>query len=401
MYCVKKMTEDLYWVGASDRRLALFENVYPISRGVSYNSYLLLDEKTVLLDTADSSVSGIFFENVEHVLNGRPLDYLIVNHMEPDHCALMQDLVLRHPDVKIVCNKKTLAMIRNFFTFDIDSRAVIVDEMDTLCTGRHTFAFVMAPMVHWPEAMVSYDVTTKTLYSADAFGTFGALNGNLYADEVNFQTEWLDDARRYYTNIVGKYGPQVMALLKKAAGLDIKMICPLHGWVLRGELIGWFIGKYQQWATYTPEEKGVLIVYGSVYGGTENAAEILAGMLAERGVKNTEIYDASVTHPSYLVAKAFQYSHIVFAAATYNAGIFTPVETLLTDLAAHSMQGRTVGLIQNGSWAPMSGKQMSGVVGGMKNMTVLEPVATIRSTVSEKMLEELSALADAIAASLA
>ena len=187
MYCVKKMTEDLYWVGASDRRLALFENVYPISRGVSYNSYLLLDEKTVLLDTADSSVSGIFFENVEHVLNGRELDYLIVNHMEPDHCALMQDLVLRHPNVKIVCNKKTLAMIKNFFTFDIDSRAVIVGEMDTLCTGKHTFAFVMAPMVHWPEAMVSYDVTTKTLYSADAFGTFGALNGNLYADEVNFQ----------------------------------------------------------------------------------------------------------------------------------------------------------------------------------------------------------------------
>ena len=215
MYCVKKMTDDLYWVGGSDRRLALFENVYPIPNGVSYNAYLLMDEKTVLLDTVDRSIADLFFENVAHVLGGRPLDYVIVNHMEPDHCAVLQDLVLRYPEVKIVCNAKTVTMIRNFFTFDIDSRAVIVKEMDTLTTGRHTFAFVMAPMVHWPEAMVSYDATTKTLFSADAFGTFGALNGNLYADEVNFKTEYLADARRYYTNIVGKYGTQVQALLKR------------------------------------------------------------------------------------------------------------------------------------------------------------------------------------------
>lgn len=250
MYCVKKMTEDLYWVGASERRLNLFENAYPLTNGVSYNSYLLLDEKTVLIDTVDKSVSGLFFENVDHVLAGRKLDYLIVQHMEPDHAATIGELVLRHPEVTIVCNAKTRTMMQNFFTFDLDSRVQLVKEMDTLTTGRHTFAFVMAPMVHWPEVMVSYDTATKTLYSADAFGTFGALNGNLYADEVNFRTEWLADARRYYTNIVGKYGTQVQALLKKAAGLEIEMICPLHGPVWRKD-IAWFLDKYIHWATYT------------------------------------------------------------------------------------------------------------------------------------------------------
>ena len=229
MHCVKKLQDDLYWVGGSDRRLALFENVFPIPRGVSYNAYVVLDEKTILLDTVDRSVSGLFFENLEHVLDGRPLDYLVVNHMEPDHCATMQELVLRHPEVKIIGNAKTIPMIRNFFEFDIDSRAMVVKEFDTLSTGRHTFTFVMAPMVHWPEAMVTYDVTSKTLFSADAFGTFGALNGNIFADEVNFETEWLPDARRYFTNIVGKYGTQVQALLKKASTIEIEMICPLHG----------------------------------------------------------------------------------------------------------------------------------------------------------------------------
>ena len=245
MYCVKKVQNDLYWVGGSDRRLALFENVFPIPRGVSYNAYVLLDEKTVLLDTVDKSISDQFFENLEHVLDGRPLDYLIVNHMEPDHCATMGELVLRHPEVKIVCNAQTLKMIHQFFNFDVDSRAVLVKEMDTLNTGRHTLAFVRAPMVHWPAAMVTYDTISHTLFSADAFGTFGALNGNLFADEVNFETEWLDDARRYYTNIVGKYGPQVQKLLEKAAGLEIETICPLHGPVWR-ENIGWFIEKYQR-----------------------------------------------------------------------------------------------------------------------------------------------------------
>lgn len=395
MYCVKKMTEDLYWVGASDRRLALFENVYPISRGVSYNSYLLLDEKTVLLDTADSSVSGIFFENVEHVLNGRPLDYLIVNHMEPDHCALMQDLVLRHPDVKIVCNKKTLAMIKNFFTFDIDARAVIVGEMDTLCTGRHTFAFVMAPMVHWPEAMVSYDVTTKTLYSADAFGTFGALNGNLYADEVNFQTEWLDDARRYYTNIVGKYGTQVQALLKKAATIEIETICPLHGPVWRKD-IGWFIDKYVHWATYKPEQQAVVIAYASVYGNTENAANILASKLADLGVRDVKMYDVSATHPSFIVSECFRASHLVFFSTTYNAGMFVNMENLVHDIVNHNLQNRTIALVENGSWAPTAGGLMRAEFQKLKNCTILDEGLTIKSSLKEAQLSQMDVLAQAI-----
>ena len=320
MYCVKKMTEDLYWVGGNDRRLALFENVYPIPRGVSYNAYVVLDEKTVLLDTVDNSVSPIFFENLAHVLNGRKLDYLIVNHMEPDHAATIEAVVLRYPEVRLVCNKKTAQMMKNFFSFDVDSRVHLVAEMDTLCTGKHTFAFVMAPMVHWPEVMVTYDVTTKTLFAADAFGTFGALGGNLYADEVNFQTEWLDDARRYYTNIVGKYGTQVQALLKKAATIEIETICPLHGPVWRKD-IGWFIDKYVHWATYTPEEDAVVIAYASVYGNTETAANILAGKLADLGVRNVKVYDVSATHASEIVSECFRTTVAIpqISAATASA----------------------------------------------------------------------------------
>ena len=279
LYCVKNVKEDLIWVGGSDRRLALFENVFPIPRGVSYNAYLVQDEQTVLMDTVDSSIGSLFFENLEHALNGKMLNYVVVNHMEPDHAATLSELVLRHPEVTVVCNAKTIVMIRQFFNFEIDSRALIVKEGDTLCTGRHTFTFVMAPMVHWPEAMVTYDVTDKVLFSADAFGTFGALNGGLFADEYDFETEWLPDARRYFTNIVGKYGTQVQALLKKAAGIEIETICPLHGPVWRKN-IGWFIDKYQKWSTYTPEDKAVMIAYASVYGNTQNAAEILAARLS-------------------------------------------------------------------------------------------------------------------------
>lgn len=399
MYCTKKIYEDLYWVGGNDRRLALFENIYPISRGVSYNSYVLLDEQTVLLDTVDRAINDLFFENLEHVLAGRTLDYVIVNHMEPDHCASLAELVLRYPEIKIVCNAKTLGIIRQFYRFDADSRALIVKEGDTLSTGKHTLTFVMAPMVHWPEVMVTYDTTDKTLFSADAFGTFGALNGNLFADEVNFETEWLDDARRYYTNIVGKYGPQVQALLKKAAGLEIRMICPLHGPIWR-ENIGWFLDKYQHWSSYTPEDQSVVIAAGSVYGNTMNAAEILAGMLADRGVKNIKLYDVSNTHPSVLVSEAFRCSHLVFAGSTYNNGIFTPMETVLLDLAAHNLQNRTVALIENGTWAPVSGKLMRELVEKMKKTQILEPSITLRSSLKEEQLSALEALADAIAQSL-
>ena len=399
MYCVKKMTDDLYWVGGSDRRLALFENVYPIPNGVSYNAYLLLDEKTVLLDTVDRSIADLFFENVAHVLNGRKLDYVIVNHMEPDHCAVLQDLVLRYPEVKIVCNAKTVTMIRNFFTFDIDSRAVIVKEMDTLCTGRHTFAFVMAPMVHWPEAMVSYDATTKTLFSADAFGTFGALNGNLYADEVNFKTEYLADARRYYTNIVGKYGTQVQALLKKAAAIEIETICPLHGPVWRKD-IAWFLDKYVHWATYQPEETAIVVAYASVYGNTENAANILAGMLADKGVRNVKVYDVSATHPSYIVSECFRASHLVFLSTTYNAGMFVNMENLVHDIVHHKLQNRTIALVENGSWAPTAAGLMRAEFQKLKNCTILDEGVSIRSSLKEDQLAQMEALADALVASM-
>ena len=399
MYCVKKMTDDLYWVGGSDRRLALFENVYPIPNGVSYNAYLLLDEKTVLLDTVDRSIADLFFENVAHVLNGRKLDYVIVNHMEPDHCAVLQDLVLRYPEVRIVCNAKTVTMIRNFFTFDIDSRAVIVKEMDTLCTGRHAFAFVMAPMVHWPEAMVSYDATTKTLFSADAFGTFGALNGNLYADEVNFKTEYLADARRYYTNIVGKYGTQVQALLKKAAAIEIETICPLHGPVWRKD-IAWFLDKYVHWATYQPEETAIVIAYASVYGNTENAANILAGMLADKGVRNVKVYDVSATHPSYIVSECFRASHLVFLSTTYNAGMFVNMENLVHDIVHHNLQNRTIALVENGSWAPTAAGLMRAEFQKLKNCTILDEGVSIRSSLKEDQLAQMEALADALVASM-
>lgn len=399
MHCVKKVTDDLYWIGGSDRRLALFENVYPIPRGVSYNSYVLLDEKTVLLDTVDASISGLFFENLEYVLNGRTLDYLIVNHMEPDHCAVIGDVVRRYPDVKLVCNAKTVPMLKQFFNFPVEDRTVIVKEMDTLCTGKHTFAFVMAPMVHWPEAMVSYDTVDKILFSADGFGTFGAINGNLFADEANFERDWLDDARRYFINIVGKYGVQVQNLLKKAATLEIKMICPLHGPVWR-ENLGWFIEKYDTWSSYKPEDQAVMIAYASIYGNTENAAEILASKLADKGVKNIAMYDVSVTDPSVIVSESFRCSHLVFAAPSYNGGIFTKMETVLSELKAHSLQNRTVAIMENGTWAPVAGRQMREIFAGMKNIELLEEGVTIRSAVKEAQEASLEALAEKIASSL-
>lgn len=398
MYCIRKITDDITYIGGSDRRLALFENVYPIPNGVSYNAYFIDDEKNAVLDTVDKSVSALFFENIAHILGSRTLDYVIVNHMEPDHAATLEELVLRYPQVKIVCNAKSAAMMKQFFSFDADAHTVLVKEGDTLSLGKHTLSFYMAPMVHWPEVMVTYDETEKVLFSADAFGTFGALNGNIFADELPNNTADFSEARRYYTNIVGKYGAQTLALLKKAAGLDMHLLCPLHGPVWRKD-IAVFVEKYLTWGAYVPEQKGVLIVYGSVYGGTQNAAEILAAKLSEKGVPAV-LYDASVTHTSYLVSEAFRYSHLVFAAATYNNDIFTPVETLLTDLKAHALRNHTVGLIQNGSWAPQSGKKMREILESMQNMTVLPETVTVRSTVKEESLTEIDALCGALIASL-
>jgi flavorubredoxin len=399
MHNTRKIQEDLIYVGANDRRLALFENHYPIPRGVSYNAYVVLDEKTVLLDTADAAVSDQFFDNVEYALGGRPLDYIIVNHMEPDHCASLGRLLEVYPEATIICNSKTLTMIHQFFRNNVEDRVMIIKEGDTFSSGRHVFTFVMAPMVHWPEAMVTYDVTDKILFSADAFGTWGALNGNLFNDDVNFERDWLDDARRYYTNIVGKYGPQVQALLGKAAGLEISMICPLHGPVIRSDF-GFFLDKYQKWSTYEPEEKAVMIAYGSIYGGTAAAADILANKLAERGVKNITVYDTSATHSSYILADAFRCSHLVFASATYNNNIFSTMEHLLHELKAHNLSNRTVALIQNGTWGPNAGKQMRELLEGMKNMNILDGMVTIKSRLAEGQMSELDALADAIVASM-
>lgn len=393
MYCTKNITDDLYWIGGNDRRLALFENIFPVPNGVSYNAYVLLDEKTVLLDTVDKAVGEQFFENLTHVLGERDLDYVIINHMEPDHCAMLKEVIFRYPKVQVVCNAKTADIIKQFFK--IETNALIVKENDTLCTGKHTFTFLMAPMVHWPEVMVTYDTTDKVLYSADAFGTFGAINGNLFADEVDFETKWLDDARRYYTNIVGKYGAQVQALLKKASKVDIEMICPLHGPVWRTN-IGWFVEKYQKWSTYEPEDQGVMIAYASIYGNTENAANVLASRLADKGLKNIAMYDVSVTHPSVVVSEAFRASHLVFASPTYNGGIFPNMETVLLDLKAHNLQKRTVAFMQNGTWAATSGRQMNEMISGMKEMTVLEPAITIKSALNDNQSEEIDAMVDAI-----
>lgn len=393
MYCVKKITEDMYWIGASDRRLELFENVYPIPKGVSYNSYVILDEKTVLLDTVDHSVCSQFLENLEHVLDGRTLDYIIVNHMEPDHCASLAEVVIRYPEVKFVGNAKTFTMMKQFFDFDVDNRAVVIKEGDTISTGKHTLAFAMIPMVHWPEAMVTYDAYDKVLYSADAFGTFGALNGNIFADELNFEAEWLEEARRYLTNIVGKYGAQVQSALKKAAALDIEMICPLHGPVWR-ENLGWFIDKYQKWSTYTPEDHAVLIVYASIYGNTESAVNVLAGKISDAGEKNIAMYDVSKTDPSYILAEAFRCDRIVFACPTYNAGLFPKMETLLSELKAHNFQNRKVAVIENGTWAISAGKQMKEILSSMKNMEIYDNTLTVKSSLKRDQMEELDGIVE-------
>jgi len=396
MYCTKKVNHDLFWIGGNDRRLNLFENVFPVPGGVSYNSYLLMDEQTVLLDTVDRSIADVFMANVEHTLAGRKLDYIVVNHMEPDHCATLVELLLHHPEAKVVGNAKTFPIIRQFYALDLGERAVTIKEGDVLNTGKHTLSFHMMPMVHWPETMVTYDQTDKTLFSADAFGTFGALNGHMFADELDFEKELQDEARRYYSNIVGKYGPQVQAILKKTAGLEIDRICPLHGPVWQGNLAQ-IVDLYQKWSTYEPEEKGVVIAYGSIYGNTENAANILACRLADAGVRKIHMYDVSVTDPSYIVSDAFRFSHLVFASSTYNNGLFSKMETLLSDLKGHNLQNRTVALIENGTWSPMAGKVMKEFCESMKNIRILADPFTLRSALADDQINDLTALAQTLA----
>ena len=397
MHSTRKIKEDLIYVGGSDRRLSRFENLFPIPRGVSYNSYVLLDEKTVLLDTVDDSISRLFCENVTYALGGRALDYLVVQHMEPDHCAMIEEMLRRYPEAKLVCSAKALGMLQQFYGMDAKERALVVAEGDKLSTGRHTLHFIMAPMVHWPEVMVTYDELNKTLFSADAFGSFGALAGNIMDDEIDIDSVWMNDARRYYTNIVGKYGAQVQALLKKASALDIETICPLHGPVWQADL-GLLLDKYQKWSTYEPEAKGVLIAYATMYSNTENAANVLAGLLAERGVRNIAMYDVSETDVSELVAESFRLSHLVLAAPTYNGGLHPRMESYLADIKALNLQKRTVALLENGTWAPASARHMRTMIESMKEMTVLENTVAVKSALADGQRAALEALDDEIAA---
>lgn len=395
MQNTRKVTDDIVWVGCNDRRLTLFENLFPIPRGVSYNSYLVMDEKVTLLDTVDVCALQQFMENIDYVLDGKEIDYLIVQHMEPDHGAGIQEMMRRFPNMKIVANAKTVQMIGQFFDLPQEDRVVLVKEGDTLTTGTHTFRFVMAPMVHWPEVMVTYEESEKVLFSADAFGTFGALNGNIFSDELEFDKEWLADARRYYANIVGKYGMQTQALLTKAAGLDIQLICSLHGPIWR-ENLSYIIEKYDKWSKYEPEDKEVVIIYGSVYGHTEQAVDALAGKLAEKGIRHIAVYDVSTTHVSELIAEIFRASHIVLACATYNGGIYPPMENLLNDMKALSVQKRTVALMDNGTWAPTAGKQIVKKLEEMKEMELLTQQLSIKSVLKNDREAELEAFAQQI-----
>ncbi|MFR4978502.1 MAG: FprA family A-type flavoprotein, partial [Butyricicoccus sp.] len=346
-------------------------------------------------DTVDWSACRQFLENVEYVLDGRDLDYLLINHMEPDHGASIEEVLLRYPNCQIISTEKAFLFMRQF-GFQIDGRTVEVREGDTFSFGKHEVTFVAAPMVHWPEAMVTFDTTNGVLFSADAFGSFGALDGKLFADEVNFDRDWIDDARRYYTNIVGKYGPHVQALLKKAGTIDIKMICPLHGPVWRQDL-GYFLDKYDKWSRYEPEEKGVMIAYASMYGNTEAAANALATKLAEKGMTNVVMYDVSNTHVSYLISETFRLSHVVLASVTYNLGIYPVMHNYLMDMKALNLQKRTMGIIENGSWACKSGTLIRDFLDQeMKEITVLDDQLTLASSLNENGLPDLESLADSI-----
>ena len=402
MHCVRNVTDNLYWVGANDHRLALFENCFPIPRGVSYNAYLLVDKKTVLFDTVDWSGCRQLMDNLEYVLGDKPLDYLVVNHLEPDHAASIEIVLNKYKDVKIISNEKAF-MLMHQFGFPVGSHECIeVKEGDTYNFGKHTVTFVAAPMVHWPEAMVTFDITNGALFSADAFGTFGALDGKLFADEVNFDRDWLDDARRYLTNIVGKYGTHIQFLLQKAGGIldQIKFICPLHGPVWRKDLM-YFIGKYDTWSKYLPETKGVMIAYASMYGNTENAAQALATTLCAKGMTNVVLYDVSSTHVSTLISEAFKYSHIVLASVTYNLGIYPAMHNFLMDMKALNVQKRTMAFIENGSWACKSGDLMQAFAEKeLKDMNILSERLSLASSLREDKQTELDNLADALLASM-
>jgi len=383
-----KITDSVYYVGADDKTIDLFESQYVVPKGVSYNSYVILDEKAAVMDTVDPRAGEAWIANVEEVLAGRTPDYLVVSHLEPDHAGNIQRIAEKYPDMKLVGNPKTFAMLPQFFDMDLTERCVTVKEGDTLSLGSHTLTFVMAPMVHWPEVMVAYESSEKILFSADGFGKFGALD----ADE-----EWADEARRYYINIVGKYGAQVQALLKKAAALDISVICPLHGPILK-ENLGYYLEKYNTWSSYVPEEKGIVIAFASIHGNTAKAARELAKILEAKTDAPVKVYDLARSDMPLVVAEAFRYDRLVLAAASYDGGVFPCMEDFLHHLKAKTFRNRKVALMENGTWAPSAAKTMRAVLDEMKNLTVCEKVVTIRSTMKEADKAEMEALAEELLA---
>lgn len=399
MHCTREIAPQIYWVGGNDRRLELFENMFPLPNGVAYNSYLIMDEKVALLDTVDTSITRQFFENIDHVLAGREIDFLVINHMEPDHCANIEELSRRFPDMKIVGNQKTFQMIRQYYDFELESNVYEVKENDTISLGHHRLRFYFAPMVHWPEVMFTYEEQDKILFTADAFGSFGAFSGNLFSDEMDFEDVFLNESRRYYTNIVGRYGAQVQSVMKKLSDVEIRMICPLHGPVWRKN-IEYILDKYDKWSRYAPEKNGVVLIYASMYGNTENAVNLIANRLAERGVKDMRMYDVSKTHASYIIADSFQYSHLIFAAPTYNNGLYFGMEALLRDMAVLNLQNRKVAIIGNGSWSPAAHTVMEKHICEMKNMDLVASPFIIRSALKSDQTEELLAVADAVCNSL-
>lgn len=396
MYSVQEISSKVYWVGGSDRRLERFENMFPIPNGVAYNSYLIMDEKTALIDTVDSSISALYLENVTHVLGERPLDYLVVNHMEPDHCANIEEIVRRYPDVQVVGNTKTFQLFEQFYSRDISENCLTVSEGQELKLGTHTLRFYFAPMVHWPEAMFTFETSQGILFSADAFGSFGAIAGNLFADETDYD---FDEARRYFSNIVGRYGTQVQGVFKKLTGLDITMICPLHGHIWR-EKLSTIMDKYDLWSRQEPEKKGVVLFYASMYGNTENAVSALANKLAQRGVRDMRMYDVSKTHPSFIISQVWKYSHMVIGAPTYNMNLYFVMDGLLREMAALGLKNRKVALVGNHSWASAAIRSMKEILDTMKEIEIIGTPMDIRSTLKPSREAEIDALADAICASL-
>lgn len=399
MYCYTKIQEDMYWIGGNDRKLSMFEGAIPMTEGMAYNSYFIDDEKTVVLDTVDDSVVRVFDDNLDRLLNGRGLDYIIVNHVEPDHSASLCELVRRHPETKIVATSKIKNMLKNYVNWNLNDNFLQVEEGEELSTGKHVFTFVNAPMVHWPEVMMTYEKTTGTLFSADAFGIFGAHDGNIFADCYDFDRDWLPAARRYYTTIVGKFGKFTMGALKKASGLDIKMICPLHGYIIRKDFEK-YLAAYTAWGTYTAEEQGVLILYASPYGNTKNGAEILANELAVKGVDKMKLIDVSHTDPMYILPEVFRFSNLVIATTTYNGDMFIKMEEALTELRSMGVSNKKVSIIQSGSWAPTAGKKVQEMTDQLTGTEYVGDMVTIKGTVKEDSREALVALADAIAESL-